>query len=140
MRALPLIATVKPLEQPRRRFTEEEANRAVHYVGKVVYDLVVAHCQVSSIRCQIEGARGDKLEAFERDYRRLLGRVRELIHELDAVGVEVRDFEKGAVEFPALRDGKPAHLAWALGMGRVQWPTPVEEQAAMSGAMAMARS
>ena len=97
--------TFKPLEAPRKRFTQDEANRALVYVSKVAQDVTVVHCQVVSIRRQIEAARGQKLEPLEQDCRRLIARLRSLVRELDMVGVDLRDFEKGLVEFPATGPG-----------------------------------
>lgn len=118
-------ARLKPLMPPHRWFTVEEANRATRYVGKVAHDVTVTHCQVKSIRCQIEGARGDRLEGLERDYRRLSNRLRDLVRELDVVGVELRDFEKGTVDFPAVVDGRQVFLSWTPGMPAVQLPMAV---------------
>ncbi len=127
----------KPLLAPHKLFSEEEANRAICYVRLIAHDVVVAHCQAKSIRCQIEGARGGRLETLESDYRRLSNRLRELIRELDQAGVELRDFEKGTVEFPVKTEGKVAFLTWTVGMPRVQRPlaekieVPVAAQAAV---------
>lgn len=115
---------LKPLEAPHKRFSMEEANRATVYVGRVAHDVMVAHCQVVSIRRQIEGARGGRLEVLERDYRRLINRLRDLVRELDFAGVELRDFEKGAVDFPGMWAGKPVFFSWAPGQAAVHVPLP----------------
>lgn len=112
----------KPLAPPCKRFSMEEANRAIVYVGRVAHDVVVTHCQVVSIRRQIEGARGGRLEVLERDYRGLINRLRELVRELDFAGVELRDFEKGTLEFPGLWSGQPVFFAWTPGQPAVQVP------------------
>ena len=116
----PPLAVVEPLVPPHRRFSVEEANRALGYLGRVVRDLVAAHREAARVRGLIEDARGDLLEVLEADYRRLVGRVREFLRELDAVGVEVRDFEKGTVEFPARPEAGLAYLAWTPGMPAVR--------------------
>ncbi len=122
----------KPLLAPHKLFTVEEANRAVCYVGLIAHDVVVAHCQAKSIRCQIEGARGDRLEMLESDYRRLSNRLRELIRELDQAGVELRDFEKGILEFPTKVDGQVVFLTWTLGQSCVQGPAAAQAAVAIA--------
>lgn len=116
--AHPIVA-VEPLVPPHRQFSLEEANRALGYLGRVVGDLVAAHREVVRVRDLIEGAGGEWLDALEADYLRLVGKVRECLHELEVVGVEVCDFEKGTLMFPARPEMGVACLAWTLGMPAV---------------------
>ena len=42
--------------------------------------------------------------------------------ELEALGVQLKDFERGLVDFPALRDGRVVLLCWQLGEGdELEW-------------------
>ena len=44
------------------------------------------------------------------------------IGELEAMGVQLKDFDRGLVDFPSLRDGKVVLLCWQLGEGEeVEW-------------------
>ncbi|HEY4870217.1 MAG TPA: DUF2203 domain-containing protein [Candidatus Dormibacteraeota bacterium] len=43
----------------------------------------------------------------------------DLIGEIEALGVVVRDAESGLVDFAATRDGEPIYLCWRLGEERV---------------------
>jgi len=44
------------------------------------------------------------------------------IGELEALGVQLKDFDRGLVDFPSLRDGKVVLLCWQLGEGeQVEW-------------------
>jgi len=44
------------------------------------------------------------------------------IGELEALGVQLKDFDRGLVDFPSLRDGKVVLLCWQLGEGEeVEW-------------------
>ncbi|HEY6231695.1 MAG TPA: DUF2203 domain-containing protein [Pyrinomonadaceae bacterium] len=44
------------------------------------------------------------------------------IAELEALGVQLKDFDRGLVDFPSLRDGKVVLLCWQLGEGEeVEW-------------------
>ncbi len=42
--------------------------------------------------------------------------------ELEALGVQLKDFERGLVDFPSLRDGRVVLLCWQLGEGdELEW-------------------
>lgn len=44
------------------------------------------------------------------------------ISELEALGVQLKDFERGLVDFPSLRDGRVVLLCWQLGEGdELEW-------------------
>ncbi len=59
----------------------------------------------------------------------LLPSVREILHnfteemsELDTLGVQLKDFERGLVDFPSLREGRVVLLCWQLGEGdELEW-------------------
>jgi len=41
---------------------------------------------------------------------------------LQALGVQLKDFERGLVDFPSLRDGRVVLLCWQLGEGdKLEW-------------------
>jgi hypothetical protein len=44
----------------------------------------------------------------------------ELVDELRVVGVELKDFEKGLVDFPAVHEGREVFLCWHWGEDKVQ--------------------
>ena len=42
--------------------------------------------------------------------------------ELEALGVQLKDFERGLVDFPSLRDGRVVLLCWQMGEGdELEW-------------------
>ncbi|HEV2912429.1 MAG TPA: DUF2203 domain-containing protein [Pyrinomonadaceae bacterium] len=42
--------------------------------------------------------------------------------ELDALGVQLKDYARGLIDFPSLRDGRVVLLCWHLGEGdRIEW-------------------
>ena len=46
---------------------------------------------------------------------------------LEGLGVQLKDFERGLVDFPYLRDGRIVLLCWQLGEGdRLEWWHDVE--------------
>ena len=44
------------------------------------------------------------------------------IAELEESGVQLKDFDRGLIDFPSLRDGRVVLLCWQLGEGdEVEW-------------------
>ncbi|MDQ3686652.1 MAG: DUF2203 domain-containing protein, partial [Acidobacteriota bacterium] len=42
--------------------------------------------------------------------------------ELDALGVQIKDYERGLIDFPTLREGRVVLLCWQLGEGdSIEW-------------------
>lgn len=48
--------------------------------------------------------------------------------ELEVLGVQLKDFDRGLVDFPSLRDGRVVLLCWQIGEGdEVEWWHDVED-------------
>jgi hypothetical protein len=70
------------------------------------------------------GSNGGGLE--KRDAEQLRGKLERLseelgetIAEITGQGVQVKDVERGLVDFPAVIDGRPALLCWLVGEERI---------------------
>lgn len=47
--------------------------------------------------------------------------------ELDTLGVQLKDYERGLIDFPSLREGRVVLLCWHLGDGdQIEWWHDVE--------------
>lgn len=113
----------------RRTFCVEEANRALPFVSRVISDIVDLHEQIVLCRRTMEriemGLHGGDPQVYENEYRRSMNRLRELVRELDLVGVDLLDFERGLISFPTMHDGREAALSWQLGEQEVEyWHEP----------------
>ena len=108
--------TVAPSFSDRKHFSLDEANRALPYVQRVVDDVVEVYGQIVDLRRRLEdlGAGEEALE-LERQYELAMDRLGDLVDELHLVGVELKDFEKGLVDFPALHAGREVLLCWQRG-------------------------
>src|SRR5262249_33900136 len=60
------------------------------------------------------GTRGERLEA-EAEFERGRERMEELVGELRQLGVELKDFFAGLVDFPCWMDGREVYLCWKQG-------------------------
>jgi hypothetical protein len=55
-------------------------------------------------------------------YARLLTNFAGQMSELEALGVQLKDFDRGLVDFPSLRDGRIVLLCWQLDEGdELEW-------------------
>lgn len=55
-------------------------------------------------------------------YATVLTTMASAMTELDTLGVQLKDFERGLIDFPSLRDGKVVLLCWQMGEGdELEW-------------------
>jgi hypothetical protein len=111
-------STAKP-HAPRRGkkyFDVSEANRAVGYIARIMEDVHTCYRTALGTREQIEHPRpGEALDPLRADYEKAMDRLNELVDELRQTGVELKDFDKGLVDFPAVHEGREICLCWHLG-------------------------
>ena len=50
----------------------------------------------------------------------------EMTQEILALGVEIKDFERGLCDFPHLRDGKVVYLCWQRTESSIEWWHEIE--------------
>ena len=108
-------------------FTIQEANALLPNVRTIVTKIQRAHRKVARFRNEVKKA----AEAAEQGgggiaqgvaYAGALTALTVQISELEALGVQLKDFERGLVDFPSLRDGRVVLLCWQLGEGdELEW-------------------
>ena len=108
-------------------FTVQEANALLPDVRKIVGKIQRAHRKIARYSEDAKKA----AEAAERGgggftdgvaYAAVLTELTVQISELEALGVQLKDFERGLVDFPSLRDGRVVLLCWQLGEGdELEW-------------------
>src|SRR5690606_26704015 len=101
-----------PSQPGRKYFTVEEANRALPYISRIVSDVAEVYGRIVEIRRDLEAEDAAAPGSLEREYDRCMDRLSTLIDELHDVGVELKDFEKGLIDFPALYDQREVLLCW----------------------------
>ena len=108
-------------------FTVQEANALLPNVRTMLAKIQRAHRRLSQFREQAKKAS----EAAEQGgggiesgvaYAAALTNLTVQLSELETLGVQLKDFERGLVDFPSLRDGRVVLLCWQLGEGdEVEW-------------------
>jgi hypothetical protein len=59
--------------------------------------------------------RRDEFDCLEAEQSAGGERMQELVQELHELGIELKDFFMGLVDFPCWRDGREVYLCWKLG-------------------------
>lgn len=99
----------------KKYFSVDEANRALPYVARIVNDITEVYGRIVDLRRQLEKEPLQGVSQLEREYDEAMERLSSLIDELHVVGVELKDFERGLVDFPAIHDEREVLLCWKRG-------------------------
>lgn len=61
------------------------------------------------------------------NYLAALTELAELTNELDSLGIQLKDFALGLIDFPCMYEGRVVFLCWKLGEGnKIEWWHDVE--------------
>ena len=108
-------------------FTIEEANALLPSVREILQKIQRSRRHLATYRrvakLAAEGAEqgGGGMEGGAL-YAVVLTQFTTEMSELEALGVQLKDFERGLVDFPSLRDGRVVLLCWQLGEGdELEW-------------------
>lgn len=108
-------------------FSVEEANSLLPAVRQIVRNIQGAHRQIISHETQAKHAaeyaeQGGGGIANGVTYAALLMDMTAMVSEIEVLGVQLKDFSRGLIDFPSLREGRVVLLCWQLGEGdRVEW-------------------
>lgn len=111
------------LHRGSKVFTLAQANRSLPLVSRIVTDVVRQHKRICRIeeRCQTadHAHSMEDLERLRDQYAGELDALQDLIEELDQIGCQLKDWERGIVDFLAVINGRPVELCWRLGEATV---------------------
>ena len=108
-------------------FTIEEANALLPEVRQILTKIQRSRRRLSAYRHEAKQAadgaeQGGGGMAAGVLYATILTNFTDEIAELDAIGVQLKDFDRGLVDFPSLREGRVVLLCWQLGEGdQLEW-------------------
>jgi hypothetical protein len=113
-----------------RYFTPEEANALLAEIRPLAEEMVGsrrllagAEARRAAVLERISGNGGDfapsDLAELAEEVEAHATALARAVRELSALGVQVKDLERGLVDFPALREGEEVLLCWQLGEDEV---------------------
>lgn len=104
-----------------KTFTIEQANRTLPLVRRIVQDIVDHYARwqslVKSLDVLAAGPSPDTVEIdrLQRDIQGAARAIDAFVRELNDLGVEMKGFDVGLVDFPGEVDGHAVYLCWRLG-------------------------
>jgi len=112
--------TTKSGKSKKRFFTLSEANRALTYVSRVADDISATYAKLMDCRRKLEqSSPAETREHLEADYEVTMDRLSTYIDELQALGVELKDFEQVLVDFPCMHEDREVYLCWHRGEDKI---------------------
>lgn len=116
-------------KKKKKYFTVEQANRMLPLVRAIIEDIVRLFHDVHERRERLakvrqlpgaskrneESVYGQELQHIEEELDKEIERLQEYVDELHGLGVELKDYVSGLVDFPSLMDGREVYLCWRLG-------------------------
>lgn len=102
--------------RPRRRFTLEAARRTLPLVRRIADDVVRAHADAAAVHRLLSTRPGREERArLEAELGRAVDRMHRYVDELVDLGVELKDYATGLLDFVALHEGREVYLCWRPG-------------------------
>jgi len=108
-------------------FTLEEANSLLPSVRSIVRSIQRAHRRLvsyeSAAKEAAEGAKygGGGMEEGAR-YAQLVIELSLCVGELESLGVQLKDYARGLIDFPSMREGRVVLLCWKADEGnQLEW-------------------
>jgi hypothetical protein len=110
----------------KKSFTVAEANSTLPLVRAIVRDvtelaqeLKERHERLTRMRpggrLGLSDAHDEEVAQAQAEFERGQERMEEYARELQQLGVELKDYYTGLIDFPSLMNGRPVYLCWRLG-------------------------
>jgi len=122
----------EPFIRDMKVFSLEEANALLPRVRRLLRSIQREHSRLLSFQTAAQAAaeaaeRGDGGISGGTTYARALTKLAAETSEVTALGVQIKDYSRGLIDFPSLRDGRIVLLCWQLGEGdQIEWWHDVE--------------
>jgi hypothetical protein len=110
----------------KKYFTVTEANSMLPLVRAIVRDITELardlrerHERLSRFRANdgagLSPAHQEELTQVQTEFEHGQERMKELEQELKQLGIELKDYFTGLIDFPAWLNGRPVYLCWRMG-------------------------
>lgn len=112
-------------------FTVEEANELLTEIRPKLQNLRDYYAETQTLRESAKAAAtaaafGGGMESGT-NYVKALYEIGKLTTDLTELGVQLKDYSRGLIDFPCRRDGRIILLCWQLGEGdRIEWWHEIE--------------
>ena len=107
----------------RRHFTVAQADRSLVLLRRIVADIILGYQVLFDLQEVLEAAeargRTVQVQACRAKLQSAVDKLQHCLDELSDMGVEIRDWALGVVDFPAIADGREIYLCWQFGEPRL---------------------
>jgi hypothetical protein len=121
----------KKRKHKKKFFTPAAANKMLPLVRAIVKDIIALAHTLRDRQARLEHFQKDgpalgvitsaQLEEEGAAHESDLERLQDLTDELNQLGVELKDYFTGLVDFPCLMDGREVYLCWKHGEAELGW-------------------
>ena len=106
-------------EEHKRLFTLAQANNSLILLRRIVGEVMKEYAKLLELEELIDSAEQSdsycRLESARQSLVQSVDVLQTCLDELDQIGVELRDFSRGIVDFPSRHDGRIINLCWLFG-------------------------
>ena len=125
MRKTAMFRPNRSVEGRRLFFSVEQANRSLILVRRIVEDVINSHQRLIELQEILESSqrndRGCQALRARKEMICVVEKIRSCLQEAQAVGIEVRDWSLGIVDYPARSCGREIRLCWRYGEDRIEF-------------------
>ncbi len=105
--------------RPLRRFTVVQANATLPLVRRVVRDVVRTHQAIEQLQAQV--AQEKSPPALQRQLDLNLEHLQDYVDELQEIGCELKDVQRGLIDFVGRHQGRDVCLCWQLDEPHIEY-------------------
>jgi hypothetical protein len=124
-----VVTSPKNPRKGKKFFTLAEASRALPLVKRIASDIQTVQAARLKIHAELSAtlthAAPARQTALQGDFDRATCRLEQLIEELIAIGVELKDPSRALLDFPTHHEGREVLLCWKAGEDAItHWHEP----------------
>ena len=107
------VKPIHPILESKRFFTVEQANKAIPYISKIVSDIRDTYRDALDLQQRIEFPNPtDDQAQIHQEYEHTVENLNRYVDELHKVGVELKDYSLGLIDFPGIHEGREVCICW----------------------------
>ena len=113
--------SVRP-STPKKRYLLDQANKTLPLVKRIVGDIVRVHEEALHLQERAESLReGVEHQKAQSELDLAMDHLKAYVAELHEMGVEVKDYQAGLVDFIGRHQGRDVNLCWKLGEDKIDF-------------------
>lgn len=121
---------MKTKQRPKKRklYTLQEANAMLPLLRSILRDVTTLQAELRERYARLTGvqktegmdrAHREEVQHMIEEFERCQDRMREYEFELEKLGVELKDYDTGLIDFRHMKDGREVYLCWKLDESEV---------------------